>query len=272
MSGTPYRERQDYGNYVPTRISELVGGCSDLKIEALEIDNCIKDKALLFFEDAKEVLGNDVGGKYSKIKFSYTQNGMTYNGFFATALVFSNNQSQNNMLKGLVNGLGALYGLGKAEADFAKAFDYIMVYLDQVSTSQTLFDNFVANTAYGPGFFEFENSGLQAVNQIKIQGAMQRQDNQIQASQRLSKTLSETSDLVNARYESRSQIMDNMDRKYSEAIRGVNTYSDNSGRDFEASVAYDHVYQKGSTFIGSKDGSLNLGPDWTELKKNFCSF
>lgn len=61
--------------------------------------------------------------------------------------------------------------------------------------------------------------------------------------------------------------MDRMDRKYSEAVRGVNTYTDASGREFQANVGYDHVYQRGSTFVGSKDGGVDLGPDWQELKR-----
>ena len=51
-----------------------------------------------------------------------------------------------------------------------------------------------------------------------------------------------------------------------DGIRGVNTFSDSAGR-YEADVKYDYIYRKGDTFIGSTDGSLDLGPQWEELKK-----
>lgn len=36
---------------------------------------------------------------------------------------------------------------------------------------------------------------------------------------------------------------------------------------YQADVAYEHIYRNGDTFVGSKDGSLELGPQWEELKK-----
>ena len=89
---------------------------------------------------------------------------------------------------------------------------------------------------------------------------MQRQQNQIRAQQRLHQTLSETTDIINEGYANRSATFDRMSRKSSETIRGVNTYETTYGNTIESSVRYDNVYQNGTTFIGSKDGSLKLGP------------
>ena len=52
-----------------------------------------------------------------------------------------------------------------------------------------------------------------------------------------------------------------------DGIRGVETYTDSSGQRYEADVKYDHIYRSGDTFVGSTDGSLDLGPMWEELKK-----
>ena len=97
---------------------------------------------------------------------------------------------------------------------------------------------------------------------------MQRQQNAIRSSQQISRTLSETSDIVNQAYWDRSERMDRVWEKNSEAVRGVNSYTDSTGRQYEADVAYDHVYRRGDdTFAGSKNGSVDLGPEWEELKR-----
>lgn len=54
---------------------------------------------------------------------------------------------------------------------------------------------------------------------------------------------------------------------YSEAVRGVNTYTDYAGRSYEADVSYDHIYRYNDTFVGSMNGGLELGSEWEELKK-----
>lgn len=68
----------------------------------------------------------------------------------------------------------------------------------------------------------------------------------------------------------RIEPMDRVWEKNSEAVRGVNSYTDFTGRQYEADVAYDHVYRRGDgTFAGSKNGSADLGPEWEELKRRF---
>lgn len=61
--------------------------------------------------------------------------------------------------------------------------------------------------------------------------------------------------------------MDRIIDHSSDGIRGVNRFTDYGGNSYQADVAYEHIYRNGDTFVGSKDGSLELGPQWEELKK-----
>jgi len=63
--------------------------------------------------------------------------------------------------------------------------------------------------------------------------------------------------------------MDRMQQKASEAVRGVNSYTDSAGNAYEADVKYDHIYRNGSCFAGSTNGSASLGPEWEELKRRY---
>lgn len=168
-------------------------------------------------------------------------------------------------LSGAVNAVkGALGG-----ADWAKCFDAFLILPDGAAPENWVkfFEGFCSTIQYGEAFSVLQEEELARVNQIKIQGMQQRTQNAINASQRVSRTLSDTSDIVMQAYEQRSAAMDNVSRMQSEAVRGVNSYTSNDGNVYEASVKYDHVYQRGSDFAGSLGGEADLGPDWTELKK-----
>ena len=168
-------------------------------------------------------------------------------------------------ISGAVNAVkGALGG-----ADWAKCFDAFLILPDGAAPENWVkfFEGFCSTVQYGEAFSVLQEEELARVNQIKIQGMQQRTQNAINASQRVSRTLSDTSDIVMQAYEQRSATMDNVSRMQSEAVRGVNSYTSNDGNVYEASVKYDHVYQCGSDFAGSIGGEADLGPDWTELKK-----
>lgn len=168
-------------------------------------------------------------------------------------------------ISGAVNAVkGALGG-----ADWAKCFDAFLILPDGAAPENWVkfFEGFCSTVQYGEAFSVLQEEELARVNQIKIQGMQQRTQNAINASQRVSRTLSDTSDIVMQAYEQRSATMDNVSRMQSEAVRGVNSYTANDGSTYEASVRYDHVYQRGSDFAGSIGGEADLGPDWTELKK-----
>lgn len=109
--------------------------------------------------------------------------------------------------------------------------------------------------------------GLRLAEQAQLQGAQQRQQNAFAASQRLRQTMNETSDIINSGYRQRSATIDNVYRKASEAVRGVNTYTDSYGRDVEADVRYERVFQRGSDYAGTTSAGVDPGADWQELKR-----
>lgn len=164
-----------------------------------------------------------------------------------------------------LSGLANPFSVGM---DWGKGFDLLLLKRGDMTTGDNAnFGKVLTTINYENAYYAASTAERQNVERIMVQGMQQRTQNAINSSQRISQTLSQTSDIVMQGYEERSRIMDNMSRRSSEAIRGVNTYTDTYGRDFQAGVQYDHVYQKGSDFVGVVDGSLNLGPDWTELKK-----
>ena len=104
--------------------------------------------------------------------------------------------------------------------------------------------------------------------------AQQARINLMQSQQNLQRTLAQNSQQISA------GIMDSWDKKmasdsrisanYSEAVRGVNTYTGLDGRPVEVSVAADHVYQNqyGDTFGVSGnaiDPELANKINWTEI-------
>ena len=79
----------------------------------------------------------------------------------------------------------------------------------------------------------------------------------------ISRTLSQTSDIIMEGYNNRSAAMDRISQKTSEAIRGVNTFQTTDGRTVEHSVTADHVYQNQS---GSTVGVSGSALDETTLR------
>lgn len=155
-----------------------------------------------------------------------------------------------------------------ANSDWGKAFDIILVTSqNDINAFNTIFNDFMKNIRYANLYFLLQEEELRNVERIKLEGMRQRTQNAINSSQRISQTLSQTSDIVNSAYESRSRTMDNIDKMRSQAVRGVNEYESSYGDTYEASVEYDHIYQNADTFVGSKDINLDLGPEWEELKK-----
>ena len=116
-----------------------------------------------------------------------------------------------------------------------------------VSSCEAVFDRFLKELKYGPLYFALQNA--------------------IHASQNLSHTRSQTSDIVNQACQDHSRQMDHIYDHSTDGIRGVEHYRDSYGNAYQADVKYDHIYKNGNTFVASTDGSLQLGPDWEELKK-----
>ena len=62
-------------------------------------------------------------------------------------------------------------------------------------------ENLLAHKKY---YYAMQEAELRRTEQVQINGAMQRQQNAIRSSQQISRTLSETSDIVNQAYWDRS--------------------------------------------------------------------
>ncbi len=156
----------------------------------------------------------------------------------------------------------------KGEPDWGRAFDIMLISRGcDEAEMERIFERFTAEIQYGPLYFALEQQELQNVAQIEQNGAAQRQQMAINASQRVSQTLSQTSDIVNSACADHARAVDRMIDNSTQGIRGVDNFTDSSGTRYEADVRYDHIYRRGDTFVGSTDGGLELGPDWEELKR-----
>ncbi len=73
--------------------------------------------------------------------------------------------------------------------------------------------------------------------------AMASQQANMQRQAQISQTLQQSSNIVMQGWENRQAAQSRMSNNFSEAIRGVNSYSTTDGRTVEHSVVSDHVYQ-----------------------------
>lgn len=269
-----YRRMVPLSQYAVERISAI---CGTPQIQMRPCSSeLLQKKTLLFQQEASQKLEKNVMTEAGKFQFRLQQNDMVYDGYFATILAKAPKESPGNstdvmdFLKKGMAFMGAMYGIGGMETfDWGRAFDLLLVYPHTENDSyEAIFDKFLAELRYAPLYFALQEEELRNAQQVQIQGAMQRQQNAIRSSQQISRTLSETSDIVNQGIHDHSRQMDRIYDRSSDGIRGVNTYTDSSGRGYEADVAYEHIYHHNGTFVGSKDGSLQLGPEWEELERH----
>lgn len=240
----------------------------------------MQQKALRFQQTSTEKMRKPAFTMPGKFRFSFSVDGQPYEGYFATILSHVQNDPSSqttgrwqDLLQKGVTAMGAMCGIGgMGTPDWGRSFDLILVYPKPSSATdssdyEAIFERFLKELKYGPVYFALQNEELQRAQQVQIQGAMMRQQNAIRASQNLSRTLSETSDIVNQACQQHSQQMNHIYDHSSDGIRGVENYHDSCGQTYQADVKYDHIYKRGSTFVASSDGSLQLGPDWEELKR-----
>lgn len=146
-----------------------------------------------------------------------------------------------------------------------------------------IFLRFVGTLAPDPALTRQENVLIEQMFQTRVMEArglaMQAQQMRMQAMQRqmeVSRQIARDSADISAgimdSWEKRNAAESRMSANYSEAVRGVNTYTAPSGRTVEASVTADHVYQNryGDT-IGvsgaAVDPEVATRLDWTELNR-----
>ena len=274
---TNYSKFMDLPLYAIRRITSIctqLFRSSPVNIKLQPMDFVDAEKMTMYFKQAsEEKMKKPCIAFPGKFSFSFHLNGQQYNGFFSSVLSHTQNTSSNanwqDVLRKGVSFMGAMYGIGgMGSFDWGRYYDLMLVYPNNIDSDyETIFDNFLKNFDYGPVYFALQNEEIQRVQQIQLQGAMSRQQNAIRASQNISATLSQTSDIVNSAVQSHSAQMNHIIDHSTDGIRGVEYYHDTSGQTYQADVKYDHIYKKGSTFVGSSDGSLELGPEWEELKK-----
>ena len=269
-----YRRIVPLSQYAVERISAICG------VPQIQMRPCsgelLQKKTLLFQQEASQKLEKNVLTEAGKFQFRFQQNNRVYDGYFATILAKAVKESPGSspdvmdLFKKGMAFMGAMYGIGGMEtSDWGRAFDLLLVYPHTEKDSyEMIFDKFLATLRYAPLYFALQDEELQTTRQIQMQGAMQRQQNAIRSSQQISRTLSETSDIVNQGLHDHSRQMDRIYDRASDGIRGVNIYTDSAGRGYEADVGYEHIYHHNGTFVGSKDGSLQLGPEWEELERH----
>ncbi len=189
-------------------------------------------------------------------------------GFFGngTASLPNMNIPGMNFNMGLPDGYA--YDMGFKSHDWGRAFDVILSTPDErIDLYDPIFNDFAINVNYGPMYYELQEMERNNIARINAEGAMQRQRNAMAAQQQLSRTLNETTNIVNSGYWERQATYDKVYNNISEGIRGVNSYTDTYGQKVEADVRYDHVYQNGSDYVASEN-NLDMGPGWVELEKN----
>ena len=272
----------DLPQYARRRIIGIVsrllpGSLSEPEIYLVS-GEALQPKALLFQQTASQKLQKQTNVFPGKFAFRISAGGQLYEGFFATILArvpknpnASSGDRITDFLKKGTAFMGAMYGIGGPDtSNWGRAFDALILSHSSgsaASSCEAVFDRFLKELKYGPFYFALQEEELQRVRQVQLQGAMTRQQNAIRASQNLSRILSETSDIVNQACQDHSRQMDHIYAHSTDGIRGVENYRDSHGNTYQADVRYDHIYKNGDTFLGSADGSLQLGPDWEELKK-----
>ena len=113
----------------------------------------------------------------------------------------------------------------------------------------------------------------QQLNSQAVQMQIQAQQRQRELARQLQANSEEISRGIMDSWERRSASQSRISSNWSQAIRGVDTYSAPSGRTVEASVSADHVYQDryGDTievYGNEPDDELVTRLDWTKLDRN----
>ena len=262
MSLVRYRKRAALPQYAYERIAAITK-TTQLRVEPMDA-GVLKEKAAWFGREAGQKLQGAVHTEQGKFRVQVFAEGRSFRGYFATVQAYLDPGERTRTDAGR-----DFLKKGMASYDWGKAFDVLLLTPEgDPAEYEMIFDEFLRTIAYSPYYYAMQEAELRRTEQVQINGAMQRQQNAIRSSQQISRTLSETSDIVNQAYWDRSERMNRVWEKNSEAVRGVNSYTDSTGRQYEADVAYDHVYRRGDdTFAGSKNGSVDLGPEWEELKR-----
>ena len=191
---------------------------------------------------------------------------------------------QTQTSKSIPLGHAREYGKSVDVVQWGSKRRYLMLApVEKEQEATEIFLRFVGTLTPDPALIRQENALIEQMHQTRLmeaQGyAMQAQQMRMQAMQRqmeVSRQIARDSAEISAgimdSWEKRSASQSRMSANYSEAIRGVNTYTTPSGGTVEGSVTADHVYQNryGDTInvSGSAiDPDVAAKLDWTELNR-----
>ena len=118
---------------------------------------------------------------------------------------------------------------------------------------------------------------LWTVNNIRLAAVINREALRHQQAvfarlQQIRQTMTETSDIINQTMANRSAAQDRMFEKYSQALRGVDTYVDPvNNRNIDLPSGYGNVWTNGSDYILSDSPGYNpnagSGGNWTQMNR-----
>ena len=161
---------------------------------------------------------------------------------------------------------------------------YLMLApVEKEQEATEIFLRFVGSLTPEPALTKQESALVEQMFQTRVMEAqgyaaqaqqmrMQAMQRQMEVSRQIARDSAEISAGIMDSWEKRSASQSRMSANYSEAVRGVNTYTTPTGRTVECSVTADHVYQNryGDTIgvSGSAvDPEVAVKLEWTELKR-----
>ena len=203
MSLVRYRKRAALPQYAYERIAAITK-TTQLRVEPMDA-GVLKEKAAWFGREAGQKLQGAVHTEQGKFRVQVFAEGRSFRGYFATVQAYldpgerTRTDAGRDFLKKGMAFLGAMYGIGgMASYDWGKAFDVLLLTPEgDPAEYEMIFDEFLRTIAYSPYYYAMQEAELRRTEQVQINGAMQRQQNAIRSSQQISRTLSETSDIVN---------------------------------------------------------------------------
>lgn len=251
----------------------------------LEIANAYCDAILIKYKatfNNKEVIVL-VGMDYQGIEYYDANNGMAMVGGLLGGLF--GNKNNNSATNGPIK-FGHSKEAGKQVDSIIWGYDRIYALITPVEKeeeSTKAFVNFVSSFTVDTNVQQRFNSLVEQRHQQNVQiasnNAMMANNMRMQAMQsqaNLTRQLQQNSESISAgimdSWDKSSASQSRMSENYSEAIRGVNTYTTSSGKTVEFDNVADHVYMDkygdrwGVSGTGLDQSDLN-NLDWVELNK-----
>lgn len=249
--------------------------------ESHKIDINVRIKMLSNYVDSKVMeFRTTVGGKEA-----YIMVGIDYRGMEFCNELGGMNGLVGALLKGKRRGNGGFgYTQGAEEIQWGFERSYACIYFPEYKAeAQEAFITFVQSYIPDEGlmrqFYNLVEQRYQANLMRAMQLAGMAQQMQMQANlfaqqtaMNISRQMSSISDGIMDSWNQKMAADSRISQNFSEAIRGVNTYRDTNGKEFEFSNQADHVYtNQYGDHIGvsgnALDNEIISRLNWTEVNK-----